>query len=217
MRKGLQSSRYAGVRFHQYRGFAGIAARASGEPREVPPIFLPPNLESFFRLRVCSSGVPDESIATLCGMSTEEIYSINGASTLTGYSVPTIRKRLDVLKKAGAIQTGLQWEIPLSALHAAKLMSKVNGQTSESVTQKKSGEVVNILGALQVQLDEALRREEIALLRAEHAEAIAAERLKALDRADRTMLMLEELRAENVAPDPVTQTGGGWFRRRRRG
>lgn len=111
-------------------------------------------------------------------MSSQEIYSINAASKLTGYSLPTIRKRLPALKKAGAIQRGGVWEIPLSALHAVGLMSKVE---SGKVSSKGSEEEIV---TLRLQLAQAEARAQIA-------EALAVEREKALERMDRALLALE--------------------------
>jgi DeoR/GlpR family transcriptional regulator of sugar metabolism len=111
-------------------------------------------------------------------MSSQEIYSINAASKLTGYSLPTIRKRLPALKKAGAIQRGGVWEIPLSALHAVGLMSKVE---SGKVSSKGSEEEI---ATLRLQLAQAEARAQIA-------EALAVEREKALERMDRALLALE--------------------------
>ena len=147
-------------------------------------------------------------------MSSEEIYSVVSAAKLTGYSVPTIRKRLDALAKAGAVQDDRQWKIPLSALHVAGLMSKVEGQAFESVSSESlQGWTVTEMQDLQGQLSEALRRAEVA-------EAVAAERLTALERADRAMLMLEGLQRENDLQQAVQRaevvSPGRWFRRRNR-
>jgi len=111
-------------------------------------------------------------------MSSEEIYSINAAAKLTGYSLPTIRKRLPALKKAGAAQRNGVWQIPLSALHAVGLMVKVEGGKLPS---KDSGEEVTTL------------RLQVATLEAElqGVKALAAEREKALERMDRALLAIE--------------------------
>lgn len=111
-------------------------------------------------------------------MSTEENYSINAAAKLTGYSVPTIRKRLPALKKAGATQRDGAWNIPLSALHKVGLMVKVEGGTVSSKAQE--GEV------------ETLRRENSELkTRAAVAEAVAHERGEALADLRNAMRQLE--------------------------
>jgi DeoR/GlpR family transcriptional regulator of sugar metabolism len=111
-------------------------------------------------------------------MSTEENYSINAAAKLTGYSVPTIRKRLPALKKAGATQRDGAWNIPLSALHKVGLMVKVEGGNVSGKAQE--GEV------------ETLRRENSELkTRAAVAEAIAQERGEALADFRNAMRQLE--------------------------
>ena len=126
-------------------------------------------------------------------MSSEEIYSVVSAAKLTGYSVPTIRKRLDVLAKAGAVQDDRQWKIPLAALHVAGLMKKVEEQTFRSVSSESlQGSTVTTMQALQGQLNEALRRAEVA-------EAVAAERLTALERADRAGLLRLQREAVTVS------------------
>jgi DeoR/GlpR family transcriptional regulator of sugar metabolism len=111
-------------------------------------------------------------------MSTEENYSINAAAKLTGYSVPTIRKRLPALEKAGAAQRDGSWNIPLSALHKVGLMVKVEGGNVSSKAQE--GEV------------ETLRRENSELkTRAAVAEAVAHERGEALADLRNAMRQLE--------------------------
>jgi DeoR/GlpR family transcriptional regulator of sugar metabolism len=111
-------------------------------------------------------------------MSSEENYSINAAAKLTGYSVPTIRKRLPALKKVGAIQRDGSWNIPLSALHKVGLMVKVEGGNVSS--KGKDDEV------------ETLRRENTELkTRAAVAEAVAHERGEALADLRNAMKQLE--------------------------
>jgi len=111
-------------------------------------------------------------------MSTQENYSINAAAKLTGYSVPTIRKRLPALKKAGATQRDGSWNIPLSALHTVGLMVKVEGGNVSS--KAKDDEV------------ETLRRENSELkARAAVAEAVAHERGEALADLRNAMRQLE--------------------------
>lgn len=111
-------------------------------------------------------------------MSTEEIYSINAAAKLTGYSVPTIRKRLPALKKAGATQKEGLWNIPLSALHAVGLMVKIEGGKLPS---KGSEEELIALRLQVAQLEAKLSG----------SEALAREREIALERMDRALLMIE--------------------------
>jgi DNA-binding GntR family transcriptional regulator len=116
-------------------------------------------------------------------MSTEETFTINGAARLTGYSLPTIRKRLPELEKAGAVQINNRWRIPLSALHVCGLMSKDSGFTKDT-GKGLQPETVNEL--------ETLRAENAALKeRAAVAEAVARERAEALARADRALLAIE--------------------------
>lgn len=114
-------------------------------------------------------------------MSSEETFSISETSRLTGYTIPTIRKRLDVLKKNGAIQIGRNWSIPKSALFKAGLMKnpevKLDVKPLSSMTNARISELE---GALAV-----------ALSRAALAEAIADERQKSLDLAGKALLMLE--------------------------
>jgi hypothetical protein len=111
-------------------------------------------------------------------MSSEEIYSINAAAKLTGYSLPTIRKRLPALKKAGAVQRNGVWNIPLSALHTVGLMLKVEGGNLPS---KDSGEELTALLIQVAQLQAELKG----------VKALAAEREKALERMDRALLAIE--------------------------
>lgn len=141
-------------------------------------------------------------------MASEETFSINGAAKLTGYSIPTVRKRLEALAKAGAVQDDGRWQIPLSALYSVGLMVKVEGKSFEQVTgQALQAETINNIEALQVQLSDALRRAEVA-------EAVAAERLTALERADRALLMIEALRPESGAQSLEQATPKKWFHRR---
>lgn len=139
-------------------------------------------------------------------MSSEETFSINAAAKLTGYSVPTIRKRLGALSKAGAVQVeGGLWQIPLSALHAVGLMVKVEGEPLPGATSKPlAADIAEQVNALQVENGELLRR---ALV----AEAVAAERLTALERADRVLLMLEARQPPAPSSDSLTAR---LFRRR---
>jgi DNA-binding Lrp family transcriptional regulator len=116
-------------------------------------------------------------------MSSEEVFTINGAAKMTGYSLPTIRKRLPQLEKAGAVQIDGRWRIPLSALYACGLMSKVEG-FSKATSNPLHSETVNDIETLRAELAEALRRAEVA-------EAIASERAAALERADRALLAIE--------------------------
>lgn len=141
-------------------------------------------------------------------MSSEETFSINAAAKLSGYSVPTVRKRLEALAKAGAVQVDGRWEIPLSALHSVGLMSKVEGQVVKPLAgQPLQGETINEIEALRVELGEALRRAEIA-------EAVAAERLTSLERADNALRMIEALQPQAGAQSPASGTKWGWFNRR---
>lgn len=120
---------------------------------------------------------------TLSNMSSQDNFNINAASKLTGYSLPTIRKRLPELQEAGAVQVDGRWAIPLSALHKCGLMSKVEGfskDTAKPLPNETIDEIVN----LRVELAEALRRADVA-------EAVAAERAAALERADRAMMAIE--------------------------
>jgi hypothetical protein len=111
-------------------------------------------------------------------MSSEESFSINAAARLTGYSLPTIRKRLPELKKAGASQIKGEWKIPLSALYSVGLMVKVEGGKLPS---KDSGEELTSL------------RIQVATLEAElqGVKALAAERERSLERMDKALLAIE--------------------------
>jgi len=111
-------------------------------------------------------------------MGSQETFSINAAAKLTGYSLPTIRKRLPALKKAGAVQREGVWQIPLSALHKVGLMVKVE---RDNLPSKDSGEEVATL------------RLQVATLEAElkGVKALAAEREKSLERMDRALLAIE--------------------------
>jgi hypothetical protein len=111
-------------------------------------------------------------------MSTQPNFSINAAAKLTGYSIPTIRKRLPALKDAGAVQVEGSWQIPLSALHAVGLMVKVEGGT---VSSKANDDEVATLRARITELE----------TRAAVAEAIATERGDALADMRNAMRQLE--------------------------
>lgn len=111
-------------------------------------------------------------------MSSEENYSINAAAKLTGYSIPTIRKRLPALKKAGATQRDGSWHIPKSALHAVGLMVKVEGG---NVSSKDNDDQVADLLQRVAQLE----------TRVAVAEAIANERGDALADMRNAMRQLE--------------------------
>lgn len=142
--------------------------------------------------------------------STEETFSVNGAAKLTGYSVPTIRKRLPELKRAGAVMAGDSWAIPLSALHSAGLMAKIESKGDLETTRQVTGQTFypvtgQEIEALRGQLAEAERRAAVA-------EAIAAERLQALERADRALLMLEAAASASESPSKPRR---GLFSRRR--
>ena len=138
--------------------------------------------------------------------STEETFSVNGAAKLTGFSVPTIRKRLPELQRAGAVMAGDSWAIPLSALHAVGLMAKVESPQVETIPGQVTGQT------LQVETRQEIERLRGALSAAEQraavAEAVAEERLKALERADRALLMLEAANAS----ERRSGARGGLFR-----
>jgi hypothetical protein len=131
-------------------------------------------------------------------MTTEPVFSINAAAKLTGYSLPTVRKRLPSLIEHGAKQVEGKWKIPLSALHGAGLMMRVtsNDDSQDSGNGLHSATTSDI-ETLRARLAEAEQRAAVA-------EALADERQRALDRADLAMRMLEA-RAAPVAP----QTGAG--------
>ncbi len=116
-------------------------------------------------------------------MSSEENFTVSGAARLTGYSLPTIRKKLPQLESAGAVNIGGRWAIPLSALHACGLMSNVSESVNTTSKQLQT-ETISELETLRAELSDALRRAEVA-------EAIATERAAALERADRALLALE--------------------------
>ena len=104
---------------------------------------------------------------TLSDMSSQENFSINAAAKLTGYSLPTIRKRLPDLQAAGAVQVDGRWAIPLSALHACGLMSKVEGLSKPAENPLQS-ETVNEIETLRVEnehLKAQLARADAALAR----------------------------------------------------
>lgn len=113
-------------------------------------------------------------------MSSQETFTINSAAKLTGYSLPTIRKRLPELERAGAVQVDGRWAIPLSALHACGLMVKVEAVSKDTENVLHS-ETVNELEKLRAENNQ-LRAE---LSRAD--DALARERLQ----NDRLFLQLE--------------------------
>ena len=120
-------------------------------------------------------------------MSSEEVFTINSAAKLTGYSLPTIRKRLPELQAAGASLIDGRWAIPLSALHKCGLMLKVEG-VSKPGSKSLQSETETELKALRAE-NERLRGER------DVAQALAAERLESLTRerqqVDRLFLQLE--------------------------
>jgi hypothetical protein len=102
---------------------------------------------------------------------------------------------------------GDSWAIPLSALHAVGLMSKVEGSNPETITGQVSGQ------SLQAETRQEIERLRGALSVAEQraavAEAVAAERLQALERADRALLMIEAASSSERRSEPRR----GLFRR----
>lgn len=144
-------------------------------------------------------------------MSSQQTFTLNGAAKLTGYSLPTIRRRLDALQKAGAIQQDGVWAIPLSALHSVGLMTKVDSnETPNETGQPLVTQTPNEIETLRGQLAEALQRAAVA-------EAVAIEREKALERADRALLMLEGSRAFTEAQTGAERPSSGWLSRLRKG
>jgi hypothetical protein len=119
-------------------------------------------------------------------MSSQETFTVSGAARLTGYSLPTIRKKLPQLKDAGAVNIGGRWAIPLSALHACGLMSNV-GESVNTTSKQLQTETISELETLRAENSDLRRRAEVA-------EAIATERAAALERADRALLALEAAR-----------------------
>jgi hypothetical protein len=124
-------------------------------------------------------------------MSSEQTYSINAAAKLTGFTIPTIRRRLPELKRAGATLRDNRWSIPLSALYAVGLMSKV-----EPIDESKPDNKVSSKDLLSETIDDLRQKLAQAEQRAAVAEALASEREKALERADRALLMLEAGKGE---------------------
>jgi hypothetical protein len=104
---------------------------------------------------------------TLSDMSSQENFSINAAAKLTGYSLPTIRKRLPDLQAEGAVQVDGRWAIPLSALHACGLMSKVEGlsKPAENPLHSETIKDLELLRAENKQLQAELARADAALAR----------------------------------------------------
>ncbi len=154
-----------------------------------------------------SRGYPQGMAKKVTTTSSEETYSVNGAARLTGYSVPTIRKRLPDLQRAGAVMAGESWAIPLSALHAVGLMAKVEGNALPASEGKVTGqsfhpETRQEIEALRVALSAAETRAAVA-------EAVAEERLQALQRADKALLMIEAANASDRRSEPRR----GLFRR----
>lgn len=161
------------------------------------------------------SGTPVS--CTVSPMTTEETFTLNGAAKLTGYSLPTVRRRLPALQKAGAIQREGVWQIPLSALYAAELMSKrVSNDTPNDGGQTLDTRTPNELETLRARLTEAETRAAVA-------EALADERLRSLERADRALLALEQrltdppsVTAAPTEPQPAAQRPRrGWLERLR--
>ena len=136
-------------------------------------------------------------------MTSEPVYSISSAAELTGYSLPTIRKRLDDLRKHGAVQVEGRWRIPLSALHQAGLMVKVTTNPDRKVVADSlDSATTNEIATLRAELADALQRAAVA-------EAVAAERGQALERADVALRMIEAGRTG------AGSSRTGWLGRRR--
>lgn len=114
-------------------------------------------------------------------MTTEQVYNINQAAKLTGYTIPTIRARLPKLKKLGARQDGKVWLIPESALYGAGLMVKV---VSKPESETLLSPTINEIGELREKLSDALRRAEVA-------EAINRERERLIETQALALRMLE--------------------------
>lgn len=141
--------------------------------------------------------------------SSEQVFTINSAARLTGFTIPTIRKRLPELQRAGAIQVGNSWAIPLSALYAAQLMVKVESKEFSTVASKNLlSMTTDEVKDLQAQLAEMKQRATLA-------EAIAAERKDALDVLKKAMLMLEAGAPRVPVNANVEVTRRGWFGRRK--
>lgn len=141
--------------------------------------------------------------------STEETFSVNAAAKLTGFTVPTIRKRLPELKRAGAVMVDGAWHIPLSALHAVGLMVKVEGQQGGNITGQVEGQT--FYPETRQEIDRLRGALAQAETRAAVAEALAEERRLSLERADRALLALE---ATVTASESRTDRPRGLFRRR---
>lgn len=136
--------------------------------------------------------------------SSEETFSVNAAAKLTGFTVPTIRKRLPDLQRAGAVMVDGAWHIPLSALHSVGLMSKVEGQQGGNITGQVEGQ--SFYPETRQEIDRLRGALVQAETRAAVAEALAEERRLSLERADRALLALEA----SVRP---SGTRRGLFRR----
>ncbi|NMX12589.1 hypothetical protein [Mobiluncus mulieris] len=54
-------------------------------------------------------------------MSSEQNFTLTSATKACGVSMSTMQRKLDTLRKYGAIKIGRQWKIPASALIAAGL------------------------------------------------------------------------------------------------
>ena len=141
--------------------------------------------------------------------SSEQVFTINSASRLTGFTIPTIRKRLPELQRAGAIQTGKSWAIPLSALYSAQLMVKVESKELSPVAdQNLLSMTSDEVKELQAQLAEAKQRAALA-------EAIAAERKDTIEIMRKAMLMLEAAVPRVPVEASAVVPRRGWFRRRK--
>jgi len=120
-------------------------------------------------------------------MSSQESFTVSGAARMTGYSLPTIRKKLPQLEDAGAVNVDGRWSIPLSALHACGLMSKV-GEVVNTGSKPLQTETINELETLRAENSELKQRAAVA-------EALATERAVALEREkllhDHTRLQIE--------------------------
>jgi hypothetical protein len=150
-------------------------------------------------------------------MTSEQVYSINGAAELTGYSLPTVRKRLPDLQKHGAIQVQGRWQIPLSALHQAGLMQRVTvNPDREAIVAAFRAETMTEVETLRKRVSEAEQRAAVA-------EALAEERQRSLDRADRALLALEQkltapptfIASAPASPEPSQRPRRGWLERLR--
>lgn len=108
----------------------------------------------------------------------DPVFSLKEAAEVAGVSVSTLRRRKAALTEAGAITAETGWQVPMTALIATGLIAGEGGSPALEESSSEGSPEVSKLRERVAELEQLtadLRR------RAEVAEAVAAERQRALD------------------------------------